>query len=102
MKTRGMVKSRPNDVVQTDIPGCSGVYIRGSVQGVPVTFTVDSGASRTVLSTRIYDLIGDEHKIRLNNRVHVPLQQAGGNPLNIHGIIELKLVFEIISNTVVN
>ena len=32
-----------------------GVYIRGTVQGYPLLFTTDTGASKTIISTRVYD-----------------------------------------------
>ena len=32
----------------------SGVYIQGSVNGLPVTFTVDTGAHRTVISCKTF------------------------------------------------
>ena len=32
-----------------------GMYIRGTVQGYPLLFTTDTGASKTIISTRVYD-----------------------------------------------
>ena len=52
---------------------------------------MDSGASRTVLSSKVFELINDKYKCKLNTGVHIPLQQAGGNPLRVHGVIELEL-----------
>ena len=82
---------RHKEVVQTKIPNCSGVYIRGLCSESPITFTVDSGASKTVLSSKVFELINDKYKCKLNTGVHIPLQQARGNPLRVHGVIELVL-----------
>lgn len=32
-----------------------GIYIRGTVQGYPILFTADTGASKTVLSKRVFE-----------------------------------------------
>jgi hypothetical protein len=37
---------------------CSGVYIKGEIEGVPILFTADTGASKSVISTRVFDRIG--------------------------------------------
>ena len=36
-------------------PCSHGVYVKGTVEGVPVLFTADTGATRTVISDRIYN-----------------------------------------------
>ncbi|MEW8545559.1 MAG: reverse transcriptase domain-containing protein [Candidatus Thiodiazotropha sp.] len=43
-----------------------GIYIRGSVGGYPVLFTADTGASKTVLSKRVYDAMKSEDKPSLS------------------------------------
>ena len=42
-----------------------GVYIRGSVQGYPMLFTADTGASRTIVSSRIFESMRPEDKPEL-------------------------------------
>ena len=32
-----------------------GIYIRGTVQGYPLLFTADTGASKTIISTRMFE-----------------------------------------------
>ncbi|MCG8046149.1 MAG: retroviral-like aspartic protease family protein, partial [Candidatus Thiodiazotropha endolucinida] len=39
-----------------------GVYIRGTVQGYPLLFTTDTGASKTIISTRLYDSMEPEDR----------------------------------------
>ena len=40
-----------------DFPTLHGVYIHGEVQGVKVAFTVDTGATSTLVSTKLYHRI---------------------------------------------
>ena len=42
-----------------------GVYIRGSVQGYPVLLTADTGATKTVISKRVYEAMRPEDKPKL-------------------------------------
>ena len=42
-----------------------GVYIRGSVQGYPLLFTTDTGASKTIISKRIYDTMREDDRPQL-------------------------------------
>ena len=39
-----------------------GVYIRGSVEGYPILFTIDTDASKTIVSSRIFDSMRPEDK----------------------------------------
>ena len=72
-QTRGIFFKKPKNYVQTGIPNCSGVYIR-----VPVTFTIDSGPSRTVLSSKIYEQIDDKiHEQNRNCRPYTTLTSWG-------------------------
>ena len=69
----------------------AGIYIEGKVQDVNVVFTVDTGASRTILSEKIYD------KIKLQKppltKSSMIIHQANGEP--IKGIKCAKFDFEI-------
>ena len=44
-------------MVQREVPPYAGVYINGQIQGVDVTFTVDTGATSTILASRVYGRI---------------------------------------------
>ncbi|MEW8561062.1 MAG: retroviral-like aspartic protease family protein, partial [Candidatus Thiodiazotropha sp.] len=39
-----------------------GIYIRGSAQGYPLLFTADTGASKTIISKRVYNSMKTEDK----------------------------------------
>ena len=60
-----------------------GVYIRGSVQGYPILFTTDTGASKTIVSTRMYDAMRPEDKPALTKATK--LIGASGSAINIKG-----------------
>lgn len=57
-----------------------GIYIRGKLQGATILFTADTGASKTVLSKRVF------YKLDANKRPSLQksnsLKGAGGTPLN--------------------
>ena len=55
------------------------MYMEGKVQGVKVTFTVDTGAARTVVSKHVYLRIPDEMKPIL--RESSSLVGVDGKPL---------------------
>lgn len=46
-----------SEVVSRQVIRNDGVYIRGNIERVNVTLTADTGASRTVVSTRVYNEI---------------------------------------------
>jgi hypothetical protein len=48
--------------VRREKPKCSGVYIEGSVQGKEVLITIDTGATRTFMSKRVYENLPCEGK----------------------------------------
>ena len=66
-----------------------GIYIRGTIQGYPLLFTTDTGASKTVLSKRVYDAMRHEDKPSL---VKCPkLVGTGGTAINEQGKGNFKL-----------
>jgi hypothetical protein len=53
------------DVVERQVMRSDGVYVDGSIQGIKVTFTADTGAARTVISTKLFRKIPNSKKPRL-------------------------------------
>ena len=43
-----------------------GIYVRGSAQGYPMLFTTDTGASKTIISRRIFESMSAEDKPKLS------------------------------------
>ncbi|KAH3709813.1 hypothetical protein DPMN_069278 [Dreissena polymorpha] len=61
----------------------TGIYIKGLIGKTPVTFMADTGASRTVVSSRVYDQLSPEDKLVLRGSVN--LQGTGGLPIRDRG-----------------
>ena len=81
-------EKRPEEVEdKTSVKQCrevsSGVYIKGSVEDVPILFTADTGASRTVISTRVYEKIDKEKQPTLQKSSC--LVGAGGSSIQERG-----------------
>lgn len=65
------------------------MYIHGSIQNVPVVFTADTGASKTIVSSRVYDKISSKEKPSLRNSSC--LRGASGKPIKEYGKAKFKL-----------
>ena len=75
--SRPISETSIDHVKTAKIPNCNGVYIKGYVQGIPAVFTVDSGASRTIISTNLFKKIPQGLKPSLDSSKRVNLVQAG-------------------------
>ena len=67
-----------------------GVYIKGSINGERVTFTMDTGASHTIISKRVFNRIPDDLRPKLVKTSS--LIGAGGAPINELGKAEFELI----------
>ena len=65
------------------------MYVKGKVNSIPVTFTADTGASRTIISTRVFERIEAEQRPELERSSW--LVGAGGTPIKEWGKTELTL-----------
>ena len=75
--------------VLRQITGCPGIYVSGSVQGIKVQWTTDTGATRSILSKRMFEKIPTESRPKLEK--YHSLTGVNGEPL-----IELgKALFDI-------
>jgi hypothetical protein len=66
-----------------------GVYIKGSVEGIPVMFTTDTGATCTVISGSIYNSIPEGQRPVLEKSSN--LTGPGGIQLSVWGKAKFKL-----------
>lgn len=69
---------------------CDGVYIKGQIEGVELLFTADTGAARTVLSSRIYEKIKESEKPKLMKSGK--LRGANGMPIRELGKAEFSVL----------
>ena len=69
----------------------NGLYIEGKVNDVNVHFTTDTGASETILSSRVYAAIPKNNRPDLGS--HRPLTGAGGSNIKVlgQGIFDISL-----------
>ena len=61
------VREAHGEQVKRHRPKADGVYIQGTVQGIRVVFTADTGDARTVLADRVYQRIPEDRRPRLND-----------------------------------
>ena len=62
--------------IRREIPTYDGVYVNGFIENVDVVFTVDTGASFSFLSNRIFDEMSDSDRPSANGSV--PSLNIGG------------------------
>ena len=60
-----------------------GIYVEGKIQGTSVNFTVDTGATKTVMSERTYNQIPEQ--VRPELKGSCSLTSVSGEPLREHG-----------------
>ena len=66
------------------------LFVPGTIEGVPVSMLIDSGAAVTVISPRIYAKMSAQVKKRLTATKWC-VRSAGGDNLSVEGQVELKL-----------
>ncbi|KAH3696176.1 hypothetical protein DPMN_083641 [Dreissena polymorpha] len=67
----------------------NGVYLRGSVEGVPIAFMADTGSSRTIIAHSFNSQIPVCKRPVLKGSA--PLMGAGGSPIRDWGTARLNL-----------
>ena len=81
-------ESKLNISIRRDLPRFDRLYVEGEVENIPLTFTIDTGATHTIISDRIFRRIpknlGPELK-KLTN----PISGAGGNVIRELGKAEI-------------
>ena len=68
----------------------NGLFLPGTIEGVPISMLIDSGAAVTVFSPRIYAKMSAQVKKRLTATKWC-VRSAGGDNLSVEGQVELKL-----------
>ncbi len=87
-----LAEYQKGEIVKKKLPCVAGIYVKGVIQGVETWFTVDTGASRTIISKRIFRKIEENTSIKLKRPAKGrSLEQAGGTPLLEFGRGSLKI-----------
>ena len=48
------------------VPKVSGIYVKGHIENVDIVYTVDTGASATLVSTKVFEEICEKRKPHLD------------------------------------
>ena len=80
-------------MIRKAVPKSAGIYIEGKANGKHLWFTVDTGATQTILSKRIFEQIQKEGKATVCQNKGPPLELADGNTLKEHARVLLELQF---------
>ena len=79
-----MVGSNGTPCMKWDLPDVNGSYVFGKLQGLEVTYTVDNGASDTIVNPRVYKRIPEDVQPQLL-QASQRVKGAGGEPIKIWG-----------------
>ena len=80
----------PSNVRKTSMISSAGMYATGQVDGRNVECLVDTGATLTLISCDLWDLIRDKHQL---SSFETPLISASGNNLTVKGSTEIAIGF---------
>ena len=61
-----------------------GIYMSGTATGVPISTLIDTGATVTLLSGKVFDILNRDGKVALTES-NLKILSATGTPLNIFG-----------------
>ena len=82
--------SEDPEMTRRSKPQYDGIYVEGSVQGLDVTFTIDTGATATLVSSSVYDSIPEATRPRLF-RARNPPRAANGEAIRTKGVAYMEL-----------
>ena len=78
-------------IVRRGIPRVSGIYVKGQIEGVKAIYTIDTGASATLVSTRILQDIPKDRRPKIDSTQCLHFMGPTGNDINIHGTVTLHM-----------
>ena len=82
------------NLVRGNLPSLPGIYVRGSVNNAEIWFTVDTGASCTIISEKVFKEIQAQSSSELTcSQAKIPLQQADGQRMKDVKSCQLDLQF---------
>ena len=81
-------ESKLNISIRRDLPRFDGLYVEGEVENIPLTFTIDTGATHTIISDRIFRRIPKNLRPELKKLTN-PISGAGGNVIRELGKAEI-------------
>jgi hypothetical protein len=82
--------SEDPEMARRSQPQYDGIYVEGSAQGLDVTFTIDTGATATLVSSSVFDSIPEATRPRLF-RARNPPRAANGEAIKTRGVAYMEL-----------
>ena len=70
--------------IRRGVPTVDGVYVKGFVQEVDIVYTVDTGASISLLSKKMFDEIPEQNRPVLHSKIPI-LRNADGKLIECYG-----------------
>ena len=89
--TSSDLEGRKPTLIRREIPKAPGVYVKDSIYGMPGWSTVDTGASRIIVSMKTFKNIQKHKTVELDTTTQTPLEQADGSKLDDAGIALLDM-----------
>ena len=77
------------NIIRRRKPYSDGLYVKGCIEGTDIVFTTDTGATKTIISEKVYNSIPREKRPKLMKSAC--LKGAGGYPLDERG----KAIFQM-------
>ncbi len=77
-------------MIRKAVPKSAGIDVEGKVNGKHLWFTVDTGATQTILSKRIFKQIPKEGKATVCQNNETPLELSDGNTTKEHARVLLE------------
>ena len=86
-----------DEVARRETPKYDGVYLDGMIGDFPVTITVDTGATTTCVSKRVYDQISEHFRPVLMKGSSMEIAMADGKGMIIYGRARFPLMLGSLS-----
>ena len=84
-------KSVELEIIRRKLPEYTGIYVEGQVEEVQVMFTIDTGATSTIVSNKVFEAIPKEKRPELKLGSGKRLVNADGRPIDYKGQAHLEL-----------
>jgi transposase InsO family protein len=77
--------------IRREIPKVDGVYVKGDIQDVDVVYTIDTGASISLISSRVFNEIPSRDRPAVSDKVPT-IHNADGKPIPCKGVAAFRMM----------